>query len=145
MTASRTCEARTGRVPSSGRSIAFVVALFAITLNAFLPLAHAVSMRAAWSGESVTNGAAARGLWPVLCQTMDQTDDGTGIPAPSDGKAHECCLGLPNAWAMVDPAGIATRIEEVLAERDGPVSPPSFLPSGIRGDPLQPRAPPSFV
>jgi hypothetical protein len=122
-----------------------VIALFAITLNAFLPLAHAVSMRAAWSGESASDGAAARGLWPVLCQAMDQTDDGTGMPAPSAGKAHECCLGLPNAWALVDPAGIAKRIEEVLAERGGPVGRPSFLPSGIRGDPLQPRAPPSFV
>lgn len=145
MTASRTCELRIGRAPSSGRSIAFIVALFAITLNAVLPLAHAVSMRAAWDGGSASDGASARGLWPVLCQAMDQADDGTGMPAPSAGKAHECCLGLPNAWALVAPAGIVTRIEGVLAERDRSVVPPSFLPSGIRGDPLQPRAPPSFV
>jgi hypothetical protein len=143
MTASRTCEATTGRVPSSGRSIAFVVALFALTLNAFLPLAHAVSMRAAWSGESASDGAAARSLWPVLCQAMEGTDD--GMPAPPAGKAHECCLGLPNGGALVEPAGIATRIEEVPSERSRPVAPPSFLSSGIRGDPRQSRAPPSFA
>ncbi len=145
MTASRTCEARPDHTSSNGRSIAFVVALFAITLNALLPLAHAISMRAAWSGESASDGSAARALWPVLCQAIDRADDGTENPAPSTGKTHKCSLGLANAWVQVDPAGIAMRTEEVLAEPRGRVSTRSSPPPGIRGDPLQPRAPPSSV
>jgi|GEM_PF-296540 len=128
--------------PSIGRATVLFAALFAITLNAFLPLAHAVSMRIAWSGEIAADGLAPRALWPVLCHAMDKTDADSGIPAPSAGKGHECCLGFPNTWMLVDDGGLGPRIDRLLAEAGVPVVSRYFSSSGIRGDPLQPRAPP---
>jgi hypothetical protein len=145
MTALSTCKAVPNRAPSIGRTIVFFAALFAVTLNAFLPLAHAVSMRVAWSGEITADGLAARALWPVLCQAMGEADADTGMPPPSAGKAHECCLGFPNTWMLVDDGGIGPRIDRLLAEPSKPVGPRYFSSSGIRGDPLQPRAPPFLV
>jgi len=127
---------------SIGRATVVFAALFAITLNAFLPLAHAVSMRIAWNGELAADGEAPRALWPVLCHAMDKTDADSGMPAPSTGKAHECCLGFPNTWMLVDDGGLGPRIDRLLAEASMPVVPRYFSSSGIRGDPLQPRAPP---
>lgn len=130
---------------SIGRTTVFFAALFAITLNAFLPLAHAVSMRVSWSGEIAADGLAARALWPVLCQAMGEADADTGMPTPSAGKAHECCLGFPNTWMLVDDGGSGPRVDRLLAEPSKPVEPRCFSSSGIRGDPLQPRAPPFLV
>lgn len=145
MTALSTCKAVPNRIPSTGRPIALFAALFAITLNALLPLAHAVSMRVAWSGEIAADGLAAQALWPVLCQAMGKTDADTGMPAPSAGKAHECCLGIPNTWMLVDHGGVGPRVDRFLARSSKPVAPHSVASSGIRGDPRQPRAPPFLV
>lgn len=127
---------------SIGRAAVLFAALFAITLNAFLPLAHAVSMRIAWNGEFAADGQAWRALWPVLCHAMGKADADSGIPAPSAGKAHECCLGFPNTWMVADDGGVGPRIDRLLAEASMPVVSRYFSSSGIRGDPLQPRAPP---
>jgi hypothetical protein len=127
---------------SIGRATVLFAALFAITLNAFQPLAHAVAMRVAWNGEIGADGSAARTLWPVLCQVVDETDADTGMPAPSAGRAHECCLGFPNIWTLVDDGRLGARIDRILSEARIPVVPHYHSSSGIRGDPLQPRAPP---
>lgn len=127
---------------SIGRTTVLFSALFAITLNAFLPLAHAVSMRIAWNSEIAADGPAPRALWPVLCHAMGKTDADSGMPAPSAGKAHECCLGFPNTWMLVDAGGLGPRIDRLVAEASIQVVSRYFSSSGIRGDPLQPRAPP---
>ncbi len=82
--------------PDQGwRAAAFAVALFAITLNFFQPLAHAVLMRD--GGPE----AAAR-TWGVFClPTADE--DGRRRPASRRGKIHECCLGLAHAPVLGEP------------------------------------------
>mgnify|MGYP006166879815 CR=1 FL=1 len=39
--------------------------------------------------------------------------EGKPLPAPSAGKAHECCLGFPNTWMLVDDGEIVTTTRDV--------------------------------
>ncbi|MGQ3299167.1 DUF2946 family protein [Reyranella sp.] len=120
------------------RAAAFAVALFAITLNFFQPLAHAVLMRDG-------GPEAAAQTWGVFClPSVDQ--DGAQVPGQPAGKLHECCLGLAHAPALGEPSDTAFLLVEpvaetiVLAADDGALS-----PVGIRDGPNRPRGPPSPV
>lgn len=120
------------------RAAAFAAALFAITLNLFQPLAHAVLMRDG-------GPAAAARTWGVFC--LPGTDeDGSQTPGQQAGKVHECCLGLAHAPLLTAPSDIAFLLVGsaaetiVFAARDE-----ALAPVGIRDGPHRPRGPPSLV
>lgn len=110
---------------------AFAVALLAITLNALQPLTHAAAM---WADP------ATRSTWSVLC--LVDVDESQERPTGTAGKNHQCCLGLPHVWAMVEPGVAFTRLPHVVVtdRLAGRQRQPSA--AGIRDGPLQPRAPP---
>ena len=125
--------------PDQGwRAAAFAVALFAITLNFFQPLAHAVLMRD--SGPE----AAAR-TWSVFC-LPNPSEDGSQAPGQQVGKVHECCLGLAHASVLSEASTTAFLLVEpvagtiVFAANDD-----ALAPVGIRDGPHRPRGPPSYV
>ena len=125
--------------PDQGwRAAAFAVALFAITLNFFQPLAHAVLMRD--GGPE----AAAR-TWGVFClPTTDE--DGSQGPGQQAGKIHECCLGLAHAPVLGEPSDIAFLLVEPVAEMIVfAANDEALAPVGIRDGPHRPRGPPSPV
>ena len=129
----------TRKRPDRGwRASAFAAALFAITLNFFQPLAHAVLMRD--GGPE----AAAR-TWGVFClPTADE--DGSQAPGQQAGNAHECCLGLAHAPVLAEPSTTAFMI--VLPIDDTIVfaaSDEALAPVGIRDGPHRPRGPPTSV
>ncbi len=120
------------------RASAFAAALFAITLNFFQPLAHAVLMRD--GGPE----AAAR-TWGVFClPTADE--DGSQAPGQQAGKAHECCLGLAHAPLLAEPSATAFMIVEPIDDTIVfAASDEALAPVGIRDGPHRPRGPPSPV
>ena len=120
------------------RAAAFAAALFAITLNFFQPLAHAVLMRD--GGPEV----AAR-TWGVFClPSLD--DDGAQVPGQPAGKAHECCLGLAHAPILAEPSDAAFLLVEPVDETIVfAASDEALAPVGIRDGPHRPRGPPSHV
>jgi len=120
------------------RASAFAAALFAITLNFFQPLAHAVLMRD--GGPE----AAAR-TWGVFClPTADE--DGSQAPGQQAGKAHECCLGLAHAPVLAEPSATASMIVEPIGDTIVfAASDEALAPVGIRDGPHRPRGPPSPV
>ena len=118
------------------RAAALMVALFAITLNVFQPLAHASAMRA--SGPLFS-------LWAAMCLpgAADQKEDSS---PPAAGRTHECCLGLAHAATLAAPTAVFTVVSPIsqagncrLAATDVPAT------GGIRDGPGQPRGPPLFV
>lgn len=117
------------------RAAAFAAALFAITLNFFQPLAHAVLMRD--GGPE----AAAR-TWGVFC-LPGADEDGSQAPGQQAGKVHECCLGLAHAPVLAEPSATAFMLVEpidatiVFAANDE-----ALAPVGIRDGPHRPRGPP---
>jgi len=122
--------------PDKGwRAAAFAVALFAITLNFFQPLAHAVVMRD--GGPE----AAAR-TWGAFCLPSVDQDDGQA-PGQSAGKLHECCLGLANVQVLVGPTGSAFLLVETSRPIVFAASDDIRTPVGIRDGPHRPRGPPS--
>jgi len=120
------------------RAAAFAAALFAITLNFFQPLAHAVLMRD--GGPE----AAAR-TWGVFClPSVDE--DGAQAPGQPSGEIHECCIGLAHAPALGEPIGSAFLLVEAVAQPIiFAVSDEALAPVGIRDGPHRPRGPPSHV
>jgi len=125
--------------PDQGwRTAAFAVALFAITLNFFQPLAHAVLMRD--GGPEAT----AR-TWGVFCLPTTN-DDGSQAPDQQAGKIHECCLGLAHAPVLGEPSDIAFLLVEPVAEMIVfAANDEALAPVGIRDGPHRPRGPPSPV
>ena len=125
--------------PDQGwRAAAFAVALFAITLNFFQPLAHAVLMRD--GGPE----AAAR-TWGVFCLPT-AGEDGSQAPGQQAGKIHECCLGLAHAPVLVEPSTAAfLLVEPVAGTVDFAANDDALAPVGIRDGPHRPRGPPSHV
>lgn len=120
------------------RASAFAAALFAITLNFFQPLAHAVLMRDG-GPEAIAR------TWGVFC--LPWVDEGGAqVPGQSSDRIHECCLGLAHAPVLGEPGGSAFLLVEaviqpiVFAESDG-----TLAPVGIRDGPHRPRGPPSHV
>ena len=117
------------------RAAAFAAALFAITLNFFQPLAHAILMRD--GGPE----AAAR-TWGALC-LPSAGEHGSQTPGQQAGKLHECCLGLAHAPTLAVPLGTAFLLVEAVAR---PVlfaeSDDALAPVGIRDGPHRPRGPP---
>ena len=131
------------RQPDRGwRAAAFAAALFAITLNFFQPLAHAVLMRD--GGPE----AAAR-TWGVFC-LPGADDDGSQSPGQTTGKTagkiHECCLGLAQAPALAEPSATAFLLVEPVAETIVfAANEEALAPVGIRDGPHRPRGPPTHV
>ena len=116
------------------RSLALTVALFAVTLAVFQPLAHAVMLR--------TGGLeAATAMWGSLCQPSAENSE-TDSQAPANAKVHDCCFGLAHAPAQVLPSGASIAVE--AAEAPQRVHAAHHHPStgAIRDGPNQPRAPP---
>lgn len=122
--------------PGSGwRATAFVLALFAITLNFLQPLAHAALMR---------DGAPST-LWSMFCKSSPDERQST----PGSGSAltvdHDCCLGLAHAPALLAPSTVF-----VLLPASTPARAPS-LPveqsgaAGIRDGPHRLRGPPTLL
>ena len=118
------------------RAVTLTVALFAITLNAFQPLAHASAMRA---------GGPLFSLWAVLC-LPGAADPGEDSRPPAASRTHECCLGLAHAAALVAPTAVFIVVSPIalvgnswIAESDIPAT------GGIRDGPGQPRGPPLFA
>ena len=117
--------------PDQGwRAAAFAVALFAITLNFFQPLAHAVLMRD--GGPE----AAAR-TWGVFCLPAAD-EDGSQVPGQQAGKIQAPALGEPSDTAFLLVERVAETI--VFAANDE-----ALAPVGIRDGPHRPRGPPSHV
>lgn len=125
--------------PDQGwRAAAFAVALFAITLNFFQPLAHAVLMRD--GGPE----AAAR-TWGVFC-LPGADEDGSQSPGQQAGKVHECCLGLAQAPVLAEPSVTAFLLVEPVVETVVfAANDEALAPVGIRDGPHRPRGPPSHV
>lgn len=123
--------------PDQGwRAAAFAVALFAITLNFFQPLAHAVLMRD--GGPEV-----AALTWGVFClPTVDE--DGSQSPGQQAGRVHECRLGLAHAPVLVPPSATAFLLIEPVAETIVlAANDEALAPVGIRDGLHRPRGPPS--
>lgn len=117
------------------RAAALMVALFAVTLNAFQPLAHAAAMRA--SGPLFS-------FWAAMCLpgAADPNED-SGLPAAS--RTHECCLGLAHAVTLAAPLAAFTIISSIsLAGNSRLVGTDVPAAGGIRDGPGQPRGPPLF-
>jgi hypothetical protein len=124
---------RTGPVTGK-RAVAFVAALFAITLNFLQPLAHAALMR---DGGPIE---AAR-FWGVFCLPTADSESGE-VPAPDAGKIHQCCIGLAHATPMVGPSAVFS-VEPPLAQPSPVMAAAAPVgTAGIRDGPLQARAPP---
>ncbi|WP_425066780.1 DUF2946 family protein [Reyranella sp.] len=125
--------------PDQGwRAAAFAVALFAITLNFFQPLAHAVLMRD--GGPE----AAAR-TWGVFC-LPGADEDGSQSAGQQAGKVHECCLGLAQAPVLAEPSVTAFLLVEPVVETVVfAANDEALAPVGIRDGPHRPRGPPSHV
>ena len=118
------------------RASAFAAALFAITLNFFQPLAHAVLMR------DGSPGAAAL-TWGAFCQPGD--DDGVQLPGQQAGKVHECCLGLAQAPVLGEPSAAFLRVAQVAETIVFAANDEALEPVGIRDGPHRPRGPPLHV
>ena len=122
---------------SSARAFGLAVALFAITLNFLQPVVHAALLR----------DGSPSALWTMFCNAMAADPDPVGgSPPAGKAKAHDCCLGLAHAQALIEPS--AESLPLAFAERRA--SPPSAaaegLPSaGIRDGPHRPRGPPILV
>jgi len=125
------------RSESGWRTASLAAALFAITLNFLLPLAHAALMR---DGGPET----ASKMWGVFCLPASGQDD-TGTPLPSASKNHECCLGLAHAPTLAEFSTAFVLVEHVPATVRFRTATDTLLPVGIRDGPSQPRAPPAFV
>ena len=120
------------------RASAFAAALFAITLNFFQPLAHAVLMRD--GGPE----AAAR-TWGVFC-LPGADEDGSQSPGQQAGKVHECCLGLAQAPVLAEPSVTAFLLVEPVVETVVfAANDEALAPVGIRDGPHRPRGPPLHV
>lgn len=128
--------------PEQGwRAAAFAAALFAITLNFLQPLAHAALMR---DGGPMNASQAAAKMWGVFCLPATGQDD-AGLPLPSAGKNHECCLGLAHTPVLAELSTAFVLVEHVAAAVRFIAATDAILPVGIRDGPSQPRAPPAFV
>lgn len=119
------------------RASAFAAALFAITLNFFQPLAHAVLMRD--GGPE----AAAR-TWGVFC-LPGADEDGSQAPGQQAGKAHECCLGVAQAPVLAEPSTAFMRVEPAADTIVFAANDEALAPVGIRDGPHRPRGPPSHT
>lgn len=116
------------------RAAALTVALFAITLNVFQPLAHAAAMR---------GGGPLLSLWAMCLPGAADPREDSGPPAAS--RTHECCLGVAHAVTLAAPTAAFTVVSPIsvaghsrLADTDVPAT------GGIRDGPGQPRGPPYF-
>ena len=125
------------RADSGGRAFGLAVALFAITLNFLQPVVHAALLR----------DGSPSALWTMFCNATAADSDQAGGSLPA-GKAaaHDCCLGLAHAQALIEPSAEALP----LAFAEGHAGPlPAVAegrPSaGIRDGPHRPRGPPILV
>jgi hypothetical protein len=116
------------------RSMALTMALFAVTLAIFQPLAHALMLR-------MGGLEAATAMWGSLCQPTAGKGEADS-KAPATASIHDCCFGLAHAQAQVLPSGVSIEVE--AAEGVVGVRPAHHQPStgAIRDGPNQPRAPP---
>jgi len=116
------------------RSLALTVALFAVTLAVFQPLAHALMLR--------TGGLeAATALWGALCQTSGEKGD-SDSQGPANAKVHDCCFGLAHAPAQALPPGTSIAVDSVEAPQRVHTAHHHPSTGAIRDGPNQPRAPP---
>ena len=116
------------------RSLALTVALFAVTLAVFQPLAHAVMLR-------MGGLEAATALWGSLCQPRADKDEG-GSQGPANAKVHDCCFGLAHVPALALPSGASIAVESVEAPQRVQTAHHHPSTGAIRDGPNQPRAPP---
>jgi hypothetical protein len=122
------------RADSSGRAFGLAVALFAITLNFLQPVLHAALLR----------DGSPSALWTMFCNSAAADPDQAKSSLPA-GKAiaHDCCLGLAHAQALVEPS--ADSLPIAFTERRSsppPATAEGLPPSGIRDGPHRPRGPP---
>lgn len=120
------------RSESGWRTASLAAALFAITLNVLMPLAHAALMR---------DGGSVSPLLAVMCLPSAGQNDAQG-QTPAAGKLHECCLGLAHAPAIAEPSTAFLVVEPVAATVRIVAEVDALSPVGIRDGPSQPRAPP---
>ena len=113
------------------RAVVLAMALVAITINFLQPLAHAALMR---------GGAPAD--WAAICMPNAGDD---GQQAPTEGRVHECCLGLAHAPFFTGPSASFDIIELPAAIDRQLVAAEVLTTVGIRDGPSQPRAPPSHT
>jgi hypothetical protein len=119
--------------PSQLRSLALMVALFALTLAILQPLAHSVMLRAG-------GPEAAAGLWGAICQSSaDGESDRSGSSA---AKIHDCCLGLAHSPVLLGPSVAALFVDPVPTSDAVPAHHRHPTPGAMRDGPQQPRAPP---
>ncbi|MGQ3301561.1 DUF2946 family protein [Reyranella sp.] len=116
------------------RSLALTVALFAVTLAVFQPLAHAVMLR-------MGSFEAAAALWGSLCQPRGDKSE-ADHRGSANARVHDCCFGLAHAQAQALPSGISIDVE--IRETAQRIHIAHHHPStgAIRDGPNQPRAPP---
>ena len=123
--------------PASGwRATVLAAALFAITLNFLQPIAHMALLRAGVPGV----------LWTTFCNsTAANPSHRPGSGPVHSAAAHECCLGLAHAQALIGPS--QTFLPAVFAEFVVLSLPAAehLTPVGIRDGPHKPRAPPTLA
>lgn len=116
------------------RSLVLTVALFAVTLAVFQPLAHAAMLR-------MGGIEAASTVWGRLCQPRGDGGEADS-KAPASARVHDCCFGLAHAQPQVMPSGdsvdiqAAKTVSRILTAHHHPST------GTIRDGPNQPRAPP---
>lgn len=116
------------------RSLALTVALFAVTLAVFQPLAHAVMLR-------MGSFEAASTLWGALCQPRGERSE-ADHRGSANARVHDCCFGLAHAQAQALPSGVSIEVEATEAPQRVATAQHHPSTGAIRDGPNQPRAPP---
>lgn len=116
------------------RSLALTVALFAVTLAVFQPLAHAVMLRTG-------SFEAASALWGSLCQPRGDKSEAEHRGSANAG-VHDCCFGLAHAPAQLLPSGTSIAVDPVEVPQRVHAAHHHPSTGAIRDGPNQPRAPP---
>jgi hypothetical protein len=125
------------RSQPSVRAFGLAAALFAITLNFLQPVVHAALLR----------DGSPSALWTMFCNAVAADPDPAGRPQPT-GKAvaHDCCLGLAHAQALIEPSADSLPLSFAEWCASPPPAAAEGLPAAsIRDGPHRPRGPPILI
>ncbi|WP_428669065.1 DUF2946 domain-containing protein [Reyranella sp.] len=124
-----------GGKDGSGKALALLAALFAVTLNFLQPVIHGALMRDGAPGA----------LWRVLCQETTADPERKPTPAsPDTHLAHDCCLGLAHAVPLALPSLAFVVVPPVVTKFAASLPHEISSSVGIRDGPRRPRGPPSI-